>query len=644
VPYLPQTEALCGGAAAAMLFRYWGDTHASVQQFAPIVDREAGGISETALAAAIASRGWTAEAQRGSIEMLRSELSAGRPPIILIADRPERHHYVVVVGLSDRDVLVHDPTWGPARRFDAGTLRRAWAATGFWLLSVTPSPRDRSASETGFSAVTPQGTGTTRTRCDLALDEALDNIGRQGLASADAPLRELAAACPSDARPLSELAGVRFAQQRWDDAAALAREALARDGTSAYAADVLASSLFVMDDVDGAIRAWNLTGAPRLDSIHISGLTRTRYALLAEALALDPDTMLSVDQYRLARRRAAALPDLSSTRVSLRPGSDGFAVLDVAVVERPSLPRNAVQWSAAAARAAIDREVAFRIPGRTGQGETWTASGRWWQNRPAAALQFAAPRLSAPRGVWRVGLSWDAQAYGSAASSVREEHTRGEIGLAAWVRPDLQVTLAAGLDAWTGTNRIAANTVSVGGEVERRLFDDHVTARLSAQQWTGLGSPGFVTAASSISFASSTDPAPVVLLARAGAEAEGNASPLALWSGAGEGRARSPLLRAHPLLDDGRIDGAVFGRRLAHATLETQHWLRRPVLVRLGAAAFVDAAAASRRSPGSSGYPFQVDAGAGLRLRLPGIPTALRIDYARGVRDGAYAWTIGWQM
>jgi hypothetical protein len=29
---------------------------------------------------------------------------------------------------------------------------------------------------------------------------------------------------------------------------------------------------------------------------------------------------------------------------------------------------------------------------------------------------------------------------------------------------------------------------------------------------------------------------------------------------------------------------------------------------------------------------------------MPGIPSALRIDYARGLRDGAYAWTIGWQL
>jgi 1,6-anhydro-N-acetylmuramate kinase len=58
VPYLPQTDALCGGAATAMVFRYWGDAHADVQEFAPLVDRRAGGIATDALTAAVASRGW----------------------------------------------------------------------------------------------------------------------------------------------------------------------------------------------------------------------------------------------------------------------------------------------------------------------------------------------------------------------------------------------------------------------------------------------------------------------------------------------------------------------------------------------------------------------------------------------------------
>ena len=71
VPYLPQTDALCGGAAAAMVFRYWGDAHADVQEFAPLVDRRAGGIADGVLANAIAARGWRTARVGASLDALR---------------------------------------------------------------------------------------------------------------------------------------------------------------------------------------------------------------------------------------------------------------------------------------------------------------------------------------------------------------------------------------------------------------------------------------------------------------------------------------------------------------------------------------------------------------------------------------------
>src|ERR1700754_1733368 len=79
VPFLPQTEALCGGAAAAMVFRYWGDRHADVQQFAPLVDRKRGGIVDTVLVDALRTRGWNAERIEGSVATIREQLLAGRP-------------------------------------------------------------------------------------------------------------------------------------------------------------------------------------------------------------------------------------------------------------------------------------------------------------------------------------------------------------------------------------------------------------------------------------------------------------------------------------------------------------------------------------------------------------------------------------
>lgn len=115
------------------------------------------------------------------------------------------------------------------------------------------------------------------------------------------------------------------------------------------------------------------------------------------------------------------------------------------------------------------------------------------------------------------------------------------------------------------------------------------------------------------------------------------------WPGAGAGHARPLLLRAHPLLDDGRIGGPVFGRLVAQGTIEAERDVVARGLMTLGVAAFADVARAWDR-PDRTNSPLHVDAGAGLRVRLaPGQP-AIRIDLARGLRDGRTALTAGWQL
>jgi hypothetical protein len=38
-----------------------------------------------------------------------------------------------------------------------------------------------------------------------------------------------------------------------------------------------------------------------------------------------------------------------------------------------------------------------------------------------------------------------------------------------------------------------------------------------------------------------------------------------------------------------------------------------------------------------------IDAGVGMRVRLPGRDDVLRVDYGHGLRDGANAISVGWQ-
>lgn len=644
VPYLPQTEALCGGAAAAMLFRFWGERHADVQQFAPLVDAKAGGIADTDLTQAIRDKGWIAERLDGSLATIRAEVGAGRPPMLLLEDRPQRYHFVVVVAVDDEGVLLHDPAWGPSRRLSPESLQRAWKPSGYWTLRVTPGrPREPVVPMPPVTAAPPLLESPSH--CSELLDAALDAIQAEGLTGAADRLERVRLDCPEDGRVLRELAGIRFAERQWASAALLAEEALERRPGDAYAIDVLGSSRFLLNDIPGALRAWNGIGRPQLDSVRITGLTRTRYSMMALALGLSPNTVLTEAQFTLARRRLESMPDQALTRIALRPEPDGFAVVDVAIVERGSLPGNVVQWGAAAAQSVLEREVSVTIPGHTGQGEIWSADWRWWQNRPRISLEFAAPRLAWPRGVWRVRGAWDSQSYGvDEASALREERLQAQLALGDWLSANLRAEVTLGIDAWRRPGERRDRTVRVGGALEQRFFRDRLATIVSGTQWAGVsGSAGFSQAGVSASFRSRRESTGFVWLGRAGATLAAGDAPLALWGGAGEGRGRGPLLRAHRLLRGGRINGTVFGRRVTHLTVETQRWLDKPSLVRIGAAMFADAAMAGGRPAFAIGRPFQLDVGAGLRVRVPGRGGAFRLDYARGLRDGASAIVASWQ-
>lgn len=643
VPYLPQTEALCGGAAAAMVFRFYGDAHADAQAFAPLVDRRAGGIAGGELARAIEARGWrTARAGR-SREALASRVNAGQPVIVLLPDRGALYHYVVVVAAGEDQFLVHDPSWGPSRAIAAPEFERQWRAADFWSLVILPPPP--ATATAGPRPVEPAPVAEpppSNDPCDARLGRALEQIRASGLDRADAILGEVRAACPQAAGPLRELAGVRFAQRRWSDAVSLARDALRRDPRDEYALDVLGSSLFMLDDGVGALRAWNQIGKPRVNRVRIDGLHHTRYQTIAEVMAIHPNMLLTAEAYDRARRRLGELPDRATSRLAVKPEADGFATVDVVVVELSALPHGAVEWAGAAARTAANREINVAVPGASGQGEVWSAGWRWWSHRPGVSAMFAAPRLRPLPGVWRVDASWQSDTYGGALDArIVESRTHGGLTISDWLSGAVRYSISAGVDAWSGGRKAA----SLGGTLERVAFGDRLSLSIDATQWAPMtGGPAFRSAGARAIARSSANTRGWVTRGAIGAERVSDAAPLTLWPGAGEGYVRAPLLRAHPLLSEGVLDltgAAAFGRTLTFGGVEVQRWMARPSIVRLGIAGFADIARASRQAA-EGRTPVQVDLGAGLRIKIPGTPGVLRADVAHGLRDGANALTFGW--
>jgi hypothetical protein len=408
---------------------------------------------------------------------------------------------------------------------------------------------------------------------------------------------------------------------------------------------VLGSARFVRDDAAGALAAWNRIGKPTLDSITIDGLSRTRYALVAQFAGLTPNTMLTERAYRLAERRWRELPDQLAVRVGYTPDADGFATVRLAVAERRTRP----YWLTVGARAAIAREVRVPLPGWSGQGEVWSASWRWWSNRPRVALDFTAPRLGPLRGVSRASGAWERETYalglptlsGSAEPTgpqTIETRVQGGFTTADWLAPDLRYEVSLGVDSWNGSHR----TASIGGGLDRRFLHDRLSLAAKGRYFAALTSgPSFSTVTLAASYRSSSRDAGFVHTLDGGADAASGYAPLALWSGAGDGMARPHLLRGHPLLVGDVVSGPVFGRRLAYLSGESRRWFAGPGLIRLGVAAFADVAAASHRLQGDQAIAH-VDAGIGIRVRLPGAGNSVvRADYARGLRDGQQRVSVG---
>jgi hypothetical protein len=213
VPFLPQTPALCGGAAVAMVFRYYGDRHADVQQFEPLVDRR-----QAASPTRPHRSGTTAAGERrveGSIACCG--IISRRAALVLLPDRQ-------AVPTSSRSA--------PTRRVSftirpgAGgvclqTLRR-WAAAR--TDAAHPSPRAPIRS-----AAWPHNRRLSlRKRDDRLLDRPWTRSAVQ-VAIAEETLSRVMRSARSPRRS-GELAAIRFAQERWDDAQP-SRNAVARSAS-----------------------------------------------------------------------------------------------------------------------------------------------------------------------------------------------------------------------------------------------------------------------------------------------------------------------------------------------------------------------------------------------------------------------------
>ncbi|MDX1546208.1 MAG: papain-like cysteine protease family protein [Rhodothermales bacterium] len=630
VPYVEQSEQLCGGAAAAMVLRYWGARGVYAEDFASLVKPVAGGIRTVDLTAALDSLGWQALPFEGTSAAVREHLGRGRPVIALIEVAPERYHYVVLTAWGEDRVLFHDPAAAPHRTLTPAAMDRAWAATGRWALLVLPR---ESPADAARPAPEPPATN-----CDALLREAADRASAGDVAGAGAMLITAESACPP-ATVLREQAALRFRQQAYGDAARLATEALALDPSDATARRVVASSRFLLGDAVAALRAWNALGEPRIDLVEVEGLARSRHAPVRRLLGLETGALLRPEAFERARRRLSMLPSAARAELRYVPLPDRSVRVEAAVVERPLLFGGWVDAAATVVQALPLRRATLRLTSPTGGGEQFTFTYRWQQNRPRAGVRLAAPAPAGLPGVAFAEGVWDRQTYalGEGAPSRRVETVRSAtLGWVDWLASWLRGGLALGLDRYGALGSFGGADLRVriappGAALRLELYGEGRAPLEGGRAFGGLG--GEVRWGVGRSAARGT--------VRMGAAAVSREAPLARWPGAGTGSGRDALLRAHPLLDEGVVRGPAFGRVLTHGTVEAIRMMPSPPGLPLGLAVFVDAARVWHPLRTQAEPRVRVDAGAGVRIGLPGGQGMLRLDAATGLRDGATALSAG---
>ena len=610
VPFVAQPESLCGGAALAMVLRYWGERDAAAEQFAKGLSADRRGISPEALALLAEERGYRTIRFQGEPGSVRTQLDRGWPVIALRSSGAGRYHYVVLLAWRGGSVLLHDPSEGPFRVVEEKEWLRASGAAQAWAVLVLPS------------------VGTANTGGTLAADEPVP----EGEGPRDAaPLEPERAA-----RPWREQASLAFRQESWLEAAQLATRALEPDPNDAATRRLLATSLYLAGRRDDALGAWNALGEPRVSDLRLEGLVASRYRDVYDLLALPPGTLLDLPRLERARRRLHALPAVQAARITYRPTGGGSTEVQAHVLERPAFPRPSRLLLDSGLRSLESGAIAGSARGLTARGDSWAIGFSWREVRSELGLSASAPGALGLPGLVSTSVLIDAQSYATPGHFLREQHRGAALAFGHWWTANLRTEMRTGYDHWSGFG----SHLSLGLDVDRRAWTDRLSLRAATFAWLPLeGTAPFLSGSLQLAGRTTASPGRFALRGELSYDFTAARAPRGIWPGAGTGQGRGRLLRAHPLLDDGVLSGPAFGPALLRAGVEGEAHLVTLAGVRLSAALFADSARVA--DPAARAARSFVDIGSGLRLHLPGGRTSLRLDAALPATGGKPQLSFG---
>ena len=145
VPHFQQElDYSCLAACVRMALAFYGNLQ-SEKELRVLLKTRAGGTSPANVLLRLPQLGFNAEILEASASYLQNQIQVGCPCIVYVGTpllpywKDEAIHSIVVSAINSQTVWAHDPilTSGPTE-IERADFMRAWAATGYVTLRITP--------------------------------------------------------------------------------------------------------------------------------------------------------------------------------------------------------------------------------------------------------------------------------------------------------------------------------------------------------------------------------------------------------------------------------------------------------------------------------------------------------------------------
>ncbi|HUF05015.1 MAG TPA: tetratricopeptide repeat protein [Aridibacter sp.] len=128
---------------------------------------------------------------------------------------------------------------------------------------------------------------------------------------------------PRDERFPIELAGIRFRQKKYGEAADYLQRALRLDPADSYANDFLGSVYFLQGNLEAALKYWNRVSKPHVEQVQLEPPPKVDRVLLDHAFVFSPASVLRLSELQTTEARVGGLSIFPDRNFDLEARPDG---------------------------------------------------------------------------------------------------------------------------------------------------------------------------------------------------------------------------------------------------------------------------------------------------------------------------------